>query len=173
MTYAFRYFNVPKNACSCRIRTGRVRELARSSRSKVKMIWHQFSTVQFPNHHFVWKVCSVRFVVRGPSASVQFSSFISFYEFFRPWLGLTWLDRLGPIQSVESPIVWERQRSSSWFPPVEILARRPGFAAWVEGWCTSLAVLACLVCGVLSGWRSFISKLFYKFVQFCSPAWSG
>ena len=31
-------------------RAGRVRKLARSSRSKFKMVWHQFSTAQFPSH---------------------------------------------------------------------------------------------------------------------------
>ena len=34
-------------------RAGRVRELTRSSLSKFKMVWHQFSTVQFPSHQFV------------------------------------------------------------------------------------------------------------------------
>ena len=37
------------------------------------MVWHQFSTVQFPSHQFVRKVPSVQFGTWGPSASVQFS----------------------------------------------------------------------------------------------------
>ena len=48
------------------IRTGRVRELTRSSRSKFKMVWHQFSTNHYPNHQFVWEVRSVQFGTRGP-----------------------------------------------------------------------------------------------------------
>ena len=68
---------------------------------------------------------------RGTSDSVlfvQFSSFSSFHELFRPWLGLTWLARFvsGSVQSIEYPIVWEEQRSSSRSPPAEIPARRPG-----------------------------------------------
>ena len=55
-------------------RAGRVRELKRSSRSKFKMVWYQFNTVQFPSHQFVWKVRTVQFRVWGRSASVQFSS---------------------------------------------------------------------------------------------------
>ena len=35
------------------IRAGRVRELMTSSRSKFKMAWHQFSTVQFTSDQFV------------------------------------------------------------------------------------------------------------------------
>ena len=34
-------------------RAGRVLELARSSRPKFNLVWHQFSTVQFPRHNFV------------------------------------------------------------------------------------------------------------------------
>ena len=41
-------------------KAGTVRELTRSSRSKFKMVWHQFSTVQFPSHQFVWKVRTVQ-----------------------------------------------------------------------------------------------------------------
>ena len=42
-------------------RAGRVRELTRPSRSKFKMVWHQFGTAQFSSHQFVWKVCSAQF----------------------------------------------------------------------------------------------------------------
>ena len=44
-------------------------------RSKFKLVWHQFSTVQFPRHHFVWKVHSVQFGALGQSASIQFVQF--------------------------------------------------------------------------------------------------
>ena len=43
-------------------RAGRVCELTRPSRSKFKMVWHQFSAVQFPSHRFVWKVSLVHFM---------------------------------------------------------------------------------------------------------------
>ena len=65
-------------------RAGRLRELVRSSRSKFKLVWRQFSTVQFPRHQFVWKVRSVQFGALGPSASVQFVKFSSVHELFRP-----------------------------------------------------------------------------------------
>ena len=58
-------------------RTGRVRELTKSSRSKFKMVWHQVSTVQLPSNQIVWKVCSVQFGAWEPSASAQFVQFIS------------------------------------------------------------------------------------------------
>ena len=45
-------------------RAGRVGELTRSSRSEFKMIWHQFSTVQFPSHQLAWEVCLVHLM--GP-----------------------------------------------------------------------------------------------------------
>ena len=35
-----------------------------SSGSMFKMVWHQFSAVQFPNHQFVWKARSVHLM--GP-----------------------------------------------------------------------------------------------------------
>ena len=47
-------------------RAGRVRVLARSSRSKLKMPWRQFCTVQFPSHQFVLGVRSVQFGTRRP-----------------------------------------------------------------------------------------------------------
>ena len=55
-------------------RAGRVRELTRFFRSKFKMVWHQFITVQFPSHQFDWKARSAQFGASGPSAAVQFSS---------------------------------------------------------------------------------------------------
>ena len=55
-------------------RAKRVGELTRSLRSKFKMVWHRFSKVQFPSHHFGWKVRPVQFGARWPNAkSVQFS----------------------------------------------------------------------------------------------------
>ena len=42
-------------------RSGRVRELTRSSRLKFKMVWHQFSTVRCHSHQLVWKVRSFQF----------------------------------------------------------------------------------------------------------------
>ena len=90
---------------SCGIRAGTVRELTRFSRSKFKMVWHQFSTVQFPSHQFVWEVRSVQFRACGRSASVQFSS--------------------GSVKSIEPPVVWEEQRNSSRPPPADIPAIRP------------------------------------------------
>ena len=112
-------------------RVGKVRELTRTSRSKFEMVWHRFSTVQFPSRQFVWKVRSVQFGAREPSDSVQFaqsSSFSSVHKLFRPCFELTWLARLGSgsVQSIESPTVWEEQRSISRSPPAEIPARRPG-----------------------------------------------
>ena len=44
------------------IRAGRVHELSRSSRSKFKMVLHQFSSVQFPSRQLAWKVRSVQFI---------------------------------------------------------------------------------------------------------------
>ena len=43
-------------------RAGRVHELSRSSRSKFKMVLHQFSSVQFPSRQLAWKVRSVQFI---------------------------------------------------------------------------------------------------------------
>ena len=81
---------------------GRVRELTRSSRSKLEVVWHQFSTVQFSTHQFVYKNRSVQFGARG-----QVPPFSSFHEVFWPWLGLTWLAWFGSgsVQSFEPPIV--------------------------------------------------------------------
>ena len=53
-------YNIPWEQVGTR--AGRVRELTRSSRSKFKMVWHQFSSVQFPSHQFVRKVRSVQFL---------------------------------------------------------------------------------------------------------------
>ena len=66
----FRYFTH-----LCHTRAGRVRELPRSSRPKFKLVWHQFSNVQFARHRFVWKVRSVQFGAPGPRPSLQFVQF--------------------------------------------------------------------------------------------------
>ena len=44
------------------IRAGRVHELSRSSRSKFKMVLHQFISVQFSSRQLAWKVRSVQFI---------------------------------------------------------------------------------------------------------------
>ena len=103
-------------------RAGRVRELTRSSRSKFKMVWHQFSTVQFPCLQLVWKVRSVQF--GASSASVQFSSVQA--RFSPSSLQLFGRGRgkfLGPIQ--------QKSRPAS-----------TGFIAWVEGGLCLLAMPA-------------------------------
>ena len=56
-------------------RAGRVRELAGSARSELKLVWYQFSTVQFPRHQFVWKIRSAQFGAPGQSVSVRFVQF--------------------------------------------------------------------------------------------------
>ena len=75
-----------------------------------------------------------------------FSSVHSFHELFRPWLGLTWLARFGsgPVKSIEPPIVWEEQRSSSRPPPAEIPAHRPGICR-LGGGMVHFAGCACLL----------------------------
>ena len=131
-------------------RAGRVRELARSSRSKFTLVWHQFSTVQFPRHQFVWKVLSTQFGSPGPSASVQSVQFSSVHSvqstnFSGP--DSDWPGWLGSAQARFSPSslqLLERGRGVVLNP----LQRKsqpagPEFVAWVEGWCALLAVLAC------------------------------
>ena len=135
-------------------RAGRVRELMRSFRSKFKMVWQQFSTVQFPGHQFVRKVRSVQFGTWGPSASVQFNSV---QARFSP-LSLQLFGRgrgtvLGPLHQKYQPA-------------------GPGLVAWVKGWCTLLAMLAHLsgmCCGVRVT-QIQLKIVYKKFVQFNSPA---
>ena len=60
----------------------------------------------------------------GDQVTVSFVQFIS-----KTLPALAQIDRLAqfgsnPVQSIESPIVWEEQRSSSRSSPVEIPARR-------------------------------------------------
>ena len=135
-------------------RAGSFRELTRSSRSKFKMVWQQFSTVLFPSHQFLLKVRSVQFWAWGPSVSVQFSSVQA--RFSPSSLQLFGRSRgkiLGPLQQKSQPA-------------------GPGFVAWVEGGLCLLAVLAYLSgmwCGVRVTQIQF--KIAYKkFVQFSSPA---
>ena len=80
-------------------------------------------------------VCSVQLL--------QFSSFSSDHELFRPWLGLTWLARVGSgsIQSNESLVVWEEQFK---IPPAEIPDRRPGVCC-LGGAMVRFAGCACLL----------------------------
>ena len=70
------YISVTHKTASTDI-VARAGEIVRSYRSKFKLVSHQFSTVQFPRHQFVWKVRSVQFAAPGPSASVQFIQFSS------------------------------------------------------------------------------------------------
>ena len=70
-----------QQVCSCLwlgTRAGRVLELTRSSHSKLKVVWHQFSTVQFPSHQFVWKVQLVEFRAQGQNDYVQVIQYSSF-----------------------------------------------------------------------------------------------
>ena len=71
-------------------RAGRVRELARS-RSKFKLVWHQFSTVQLSIHHFVWKVhlfsSGHRGQVFSSFSSVQFTNCSGPDSDWPGWLG--------------------------------------------------------------------------------------
>ena len=57
-------FTRPEHMCCLDGRTGRFRELAMSSSSLFKMVWHQFRTVQFPSHQFDKIVRSVQFGAR-------------------------------------------------------------------------------------------------------------
>ena len=108
-------------------RAGRVRELPRSSRSRLKMVWHQFSIVQFPSHQFVWKARSVQVGARGPNASVQSVQFSSVYELFQPWLG----SALARFSSSSLQLFW-RSRGAGLGPlQLKSQAAGPGFAAWV------------------------------------------
>ena len=129
--------HTPKQYC----RAVRARKLTRFSCPKFKLVWHQFSTVQFHSHRLLWKVRSVQFGARGPG-SVQIIQFIT-----RTIPAPAQIDladsvqlRLGPVHRI--PIVWEEQRISSRSPLLEIPARRHGVG--VEGWRVLLAMLACL-----------------------------
>ena len=61
-------------------------------------------------------------------------------------LGLTWLTLFGSgsAQSIESPIIWEKQRSSSRSRPAEIPAGRPGVCR-LSGGMVRFAGCACLL----------------------------
>ena len=130
-TWTYLKINI-KSVCVC-CRAGRVHELTESSHSKFKMIWHQFSTVQFPSNQLVWKVCSVQFWACGPSASIQLSSVQArFCPLSLQLFGSSRGTVLGPLQQKSQPA-------------------GQGFVAWAEGWCALLAVLAYLSgmwCGV-------------------------
>ena len=132
-------------------RAGRVLRLTRSFRSKYKMVWHQSSTVKLPSHQFVRKVRSVQFSSGYGGQVSAFSSVHSFHELFRPRLGSTWLARFGSgsIQSIESPVVWVQQRSSSWSPEAEIPVRRPGVCRLGEGMVRFAGCAGLLVWGVV------------------------
>ena len=102
-------------------RAGRVRELTKSSRSKFKIVWHQFSTVLVTG-------LSGKFVQfrlgHGDQRlrSVQFSS--------------------GSVRSIEPLLVLGGERNSSRSPPAEIPARRPGVCR-LGGGMVSFAGCAC------------------------------
>ena len=76
-------------------RAGRVRELARS-RSKFKLVWHQFSTVQLSIHHFVWKLHLFSSGHRGQVS--PFSSFSSVQFSSRTVSALTRIDLAGSVR---------------------------------------------------------------------------
>ena len=69
----------------------RLHELQRYSHSKFKLVWHQFSIVQFPRHHFGKFVHFSSGHWGQYLHSVQFSSFHSVHKLFQPQLGFTWL----------------------------------------------------------------------------------
>ena len=137
------------------IRAGRVRELAKSSRSTFKMVWRQFSKfislltslsakfVQFSSGHGAKCLRSVRSVQLLQSSSRTLPALS---------LGLTWIAWFasGSVPSIESQIVWEEQRSSSRSLQRKSQPTGPGFVACAEGWCAFLAVLACSWCAVVS-----------------------
>ena len=76
-------------------RAGRVRGLARS-RSKFKLVWHQFSTVQLSIHHFVWKIHLFSSGHRGQVS--PFSSFSSVQFSSRTVSALTRIDLAGSVR---------------------------------------------------------------------------
>ena len=94
-------------------RSGGVHEHTRSSRFKFNVIWHQFSTSQFPRHQFG------KFVQVSSGNWGQVPPFCSVHSVHSRILStlvrMTRLARSGPssVQFVEFQIVWEEQRSSS------------------------------------------------------------
>ena len=63
--------------------------LARSSHSKFKLVWHQFSTVQFPSISLSGKFVQSSLGQQGQVP--HFSSFSTVYELFLPWFTrFTW-----------------------------------------------------------------------------------
>ena len=136
------------------------------------MVLYQLSTVQFPNHQFVWKVCSVQFGAWGLSASVQFIHFIS-----RILPALTRIDLAGSFRlrsdSVNRVSNCLGEADEQFLVPSSGNPSQSarGFVAYVERWCALLTVLACLS-GVwcVVGVTQFQFKIVLKeFVQFSSP----
>ena len=89
------------------------------------MIWHHFSTVQFPSHCLESSFSSIRGMGTKCLCSVQFNS--------------------GFVQAIEPPIVWEEKRNSASSPPSEITAPppRPGVCGF-GGEIVCFAGCACL-----------------------------
>ena len=131
-------------------RARRILEFTRSTRSEFKMVLHQFITVQFPSHQFVWKVCSVQLAARRQRASekfVQFSSFSSVHELFRPFFRPPRIDlpRFDPgsVQSIESGLLGKSRGAVLGPLQRKFQPAGPGFVTWVEGWCALM--LSCLL----------------------------
>ena len=131
---------------------------------------------------FVWKVRSIQFGAWGPSPSiqfVQFSSCSSDYELFQPRPGLTWLVRFGSgsVQFIESPFVWEEQKSSSRSPSAEIPAQRAPARGTSPGWMAGALCWLCLLACVRGAvWcrsdANLVQNRLKKFFKFSSPAQS-
>ena len=127
--------------------------------------WFGISSVQFSSLVTSLESSSSSFRGFGSSAPVQFAEFSPFssvHELFRPWLGLTWLARLGSgsVQSIESPIVWEEQRSGSRSPPAEIPARWPGVCCR----CGGIARFAGCVCLLVRAVGVGVTQIQFKTV---------
>ena len=121
-------------------------EPTRSSHSRFKMVWHQFSSL-------VTSLIGM-FVQFSLGRWDQVHPFSSVHELFWPWLiDLAGWVRLWLDSVIESSIVWEEQRSSSRSPPMEILAHpakglSPGWRHGELCWPCLLACLSGVWCGV-------------------------
>ena len=139
-------------------RTGRVRELTRSSRSKFKMIRYQFSAAQVSSFNIFWKVCNVQFSSGYEDQVPPFSSFslVHSVQLTNPsgpdsdcpgWLGSAQA-RFSPSSlqlfggskgAVLGPLQWKSQLAGL------------GLVSWVEECALCwLCLLTRLGCGVVS-----------------------